>query len=535
MLNLRSVYHLLRQPWCVAGLLVLSACLIIAAVLYERSRSTATTLSIMASTADSLARTIASASDKTARSISRIEQETVENLQIKLRLLRELDDSGGLSPSNAPAYTTATGLSIFRFNDSGACTLASPTAGLDTNTILSVLPPLLMSFTNTALQELILNLRDSGSITSYWKCAAAACQDGSTLVLVPPADTFSYRYSFGIGPLLQELYTLPDVEYIVWEDENGIISVQGDPDSAEQDGPDAVQEFSVPSMLQLTGGSTGMFRIGMNTSGLKRIERESLVRLAILISAIVIVSIILVRSSFMRRQYEKERAQHERLVSIGELAAGVAHEVRNPLNAVALTLQQLSSEPGIRNADSENAALLQIAGDEIKRANATLTDFLQFARPPKLSVQPVSLPKICGNVFQVVHAQSEQQQVSVIQTYEDRLPDAAADPLYLHQALLNIVLNALEAMPDGGRITCRVTLHHAELVIQISDTGPGIPAANRNSVFDLFYTTKHKGVGMGLAFVHKIISMHNGTVKIEENKSVGTTVIVTLPEYSGNG
>jgi len=79
MLNLRSVYHLLRQPWCVAGLLVLSACLIIAAVLYERSRSTATTLSIMASTADSLARTIASASDKTARSISRIEQETVEN------------------------------------------------------------------------------------------------------------------------------------------------------------------------------------------------------------------------------------------------------------------------------------------------------------------------------------------------------------------------------------------------------------------------------------------------------------------------
>jgi signal transduction histidine kinase len=387
----------------------------------------------------------------------------------------------------------------------------------------------LSTFTNPAVEETVFNLRDSGFATSYWKGVAVRCADGMILALVPPTETYNYRYLLGTGPLLRELCTVPNIAYIIWEDDNGIVSAHGDYAAADDPAAHNLIEFKEPAPMQLVGGGTGIFRVGMSRAGLNRIEFESRVRMLIFIAGIIVVSGILVRSAILRRRFEKERVQRERLASVGELAAGVAHEVRNPLNAVALTLQQLSSDAVVRNTDPENATLLAIARDEVDRANMILTDFLQYARPPRLDFHETDINELCDRVIKAVQVQADSRGVTIKKQFTDRLPPVALDRVHIHQSLLNIILNALDAMPGGGTITITTRQQRSEIALSIADTGNGIAVENRERVFDLYYTTKHKGIGLGLPFVHKIITMHNGHVTINENRPTGVVVEMRLP------
>lgn len=534
MRKLHAIYRVLQRPWLIVALAAIFIILIITVILSERSRSLQASLRIMDSTAHSLVGSFASASEKTTAAVRAIENEIIQNILIKARLLRELEEQEGLTRKDAARYTAATGISVVRTDPQLACTILSGNAGTIPGPATAVWMQVLSAFTNAEVEETVFNLRDSGYTTSYWKGVALRCANGSILALVPPADTYNYRYLLGTGPLLRELCTVPNIEYIIWEDDTGIISAHGDYAAADNPAVHDLMEFQEPAPMQLTGGSTGIFRVGMSRAGLNRIEFESLVRLLILSAGIVLVSGILVHSAILRQQFEKERVQRERLASVGELAAGVAHEVRNPLNAVALTLQQLSSDAAIRNTDPENATLLEIARDEVNRANMILTDFLEYARPARLNFRETDINELCERVVRAVQAQADSQGVTITKRFAEHLPLIALDLVHIHQSLLNIILNALDAMPGGGTLILATRQQRGEAILSISDTGNGIAAEDRERVFDLYYTTKHKGIGLGLPFVHKIIMMHNGRVTISENKPTGVVVEVRIP-VMGNG
>ncbi|NLF40036.1 hypothetical protein GX586_11360 [bacterium] len=530
----RRMYRTLLLPRTIVGVSLVILALLIALTWYERRRSLQDALHIMQNTADALARTIAASSEQATMAMRGIEDALMDGLFLKARLVRELEDAGRLDRQAARTYTGASGLRVLLFARPGEITLASVgDDGFLTNDPARWARDLAPVHTG-GVAEMRVDIRAVGA-TSYWRGAAVACAGGKVVVLVPPAEAFAYRYLAGLGSIAQRITRLPQVSYVVWEDAEGVIAAAGDaadavagpPGSPGGDGADT-REFRVPASFGLGDAARGVFRIGISTDALRRIERSSLVRLGLTVLMIVVVSGVLVQLSAMRRRYEDARAQSERLESIGHLAAGVAHEVRNPLNAVALSLQQLSSDGGMQPGDPDSALLMAVACDEIKRANATLTQFLEYARPVRPVLRAVHINTVCRNTGHIVRAAAEKQRVAVEFDLE-RLPEVHADAEQLHQAVMNVVLNALDAMPDGGTLVISTRARRAAVEITVADTGAGISPENRERVFDLYYTTKQKGVGLGLAFVHRIVSLHGGSVHIADNRPRGTRVVIALP------
>ena len=222
-----------------------------------------------------------------------------------------------------------------------------------------------------------------------------------------------------------------------------------------------------------------------------------------------------------------EKIKNEHFLSMGKLAAGVAHEVRNPLNVVGLSLQQLLSDKQMIADQPENKMLITTACEEIKRADRTLHDFLKYARPPKITKKDTNIYSLFTKVVEIIHQKTQDQNINTKINCDKNL-SAEIDPELFHQVILNIALNAIDAMPDGGNLKFFASGYRNELYIIISDTGIGISPKNRNRIFELYYTTKQKGIGLGLPFVHRIVSMHGGKIIVSENKPRGTSIKIKL-------
>ena len=534
----RKAYQVLLLPRTIVAAAALFLAVVLLVTYYERRRSRHDALLLMQSTAETMAYTIAASSEHATLAVRKIEHELLDGLLLRLRLLRELEQTGRLDNTGALAYTAATGLRVIRLDPAGRVTLASVAEDCTLTNDPAVWGAAVLPLLTGGVTQAVLDLRPLIAPTSHWKAVAAACATGNILILAPPAAYFDYRYSMGLGTIIQRIAAFPHIAYMVWQDDAGIISAAGDVETAfqieERGTPQAaaaarkVKEFVVPASLAMSEGGRGIFRIGVSTDELHRIERDSFARMCATVIIVLGLSAALLHISRMRLQYEQERERGERLASIGNLAAGVAHEVRNPLNAVALTLQQLLSETRPAAEDADNATLLTVACDEIKRANATLTHFLDYAKPPRLVRRPANVNTICENVGQLVRATAERQKISIRYELRD-VPEAPIDPEQTHQAVMNLALNAMDAMPEGGVLAFASVARRATVEIHVSDTGGGIAAEDRERVFDLYYTTKHKGVGLGLPFVHRIVTMHGGSVTVSAHEPHGTCVVLSFP------
>lgn len=220
----------------------------------------------------------------------------------------------------------------------------------------------------------------------------------------------------------------------------------------------------------------------------------------------------------------------ERLAAVGTLAAGLAHEVRNPLNSAALQLEVLERRLS-KGATLE--ATLPVAGlisEEIRRLERLVTDFLSFARPRPLELQPTMLEDLCREVVTFGAPEATAAGVTVTLEVAPDLPALQADPERLRQVLRNLVRNAVEAMPDGGRLTIRLRRVGTAVEIDVADTGAGF--GDEAPVFDAFFTTKPKGTGLGLSIVHRIVSDHGGTVRVRSSPG-DTCFTITLPLDGG--
>ncbi len=229
----------------------------------------------------------------------------------------------------------------------------------------------------------------------------------------------------------------------------------------------------------------------------------------------------------------------ERLAGIGELASGIAHEIRNPLGNIAAAAQFCLNKYKLHKVARKH---LRIILKNSEHANRTVKDLLDFAKPSEISFKVGHLGEIIDSVCIMVKTRCSKQHVRLIKRWSRRLPHILLlDERRLEEAFLNLILNALDAMPKGGRlaISAYPDIQNNEVVINFSDTGIGIPQENLTKIFNPFFTTKDEGVGLGLTLVQEVIRCHKGKIEIESRVEQGTEVRVRLPisreGVKGNG
>jgi signal transduction histidine kinase len=234
-----------------------------------------------------------------------------------------------------------------------------------------------------------------------------------------------------------------------------------------------------------------------------------------------------------------------KLAALGRLMAGVAHEVKNPLNAMTIHLELLKQKleahqavlagaPPPRHVPAQGVDMnkhVHVIGQEIRRLDEVMMGFLKFARPDELKLQPVQLADLITDVVTIVQPEAEKNRVAVKVDCSAALPEINADPGMLKQAILNLALNACQAMPDGGtlKLACRATSRR-QVEVDVEDTGVGIPPEHLSRIFDLYFTTKEKGSGIGLSMVYRIIQLHDGEVEVESTPGSGTRFRLIFPQ-----
>lgn len=217
---------------------------------------------------------------------------------------------------------------------------------------------------------------------------------------------------------------------------------------------------------------------------------------------------------------EAQAALRDRLASLGEMAAGMAHELRNPMGVIAGYTKLLS-----KRTDSSLAHIVAAISKEVAVMDRVISDFLSFARPTALNLSTVDMEQVMRNCASNVFAGKKD-----IRLYLDidNIPQVYGDEILLRQAFINLFQNAIEAMPADGELRINYSVKTGYLEVTISDNGEGIPEDIKDKVFLPFYTTKDKGTGLGLAIVHKIIVSHQGSINFESTEK-GTTFYVRLP------
>ena len=234
-------------------------------------------------------------------------------------------------------------------------------------------------------------------------------------------------------------------------------------------------------------------------------------------------TLVTLRDAETRRQLQLQLDVSSRLAAISRLTAGVAHEIKNPLNAMALHLEVLKSR---LDGDEPEIEVIQ---REIKRLDTVVKTFLSFNKPMELQARPIDLSRIAQEVVTLVALDAQSKNIE-LQT--DFVTEAwmNGDSDLLKQAILNVVMNAVEALKDGGHITVRTERNGEECQVSISDSGLGIPLELQDKIFNLYFTTKEEGSGIGLAMSFRVVQLHSGTIDFVSKPGQGTTFRLRFPE-----
>lgn len=240
------------------------------------------------------------------------------------------------------------------------------------------------------------------------------------------------------------------------------------------------------------------------------------------------------------RMFVQLKTSHSRkIAALGQFAAGVAHEIRNPLNSIGMTAQHLKSifsQPKISPEDIEEAKeFLDIVDEKIQDLKQTSEQFLTLNRPQKLKLTKVNLNVLLDSVLSEFILVTEEAEVQIIRDFDPELPDMQLDEMLTRQTIFNFVQNSIQAMPKGGSIYLTTTLEEMGgvfyVVLEIRDTGIGIPEENQERIYDAYFTTKEAdgGAGLGLAVSHQVITAHQGKVEVRSKIGMGTAFKITFP------
>jgi signal transduction histidine kinase len=306
--------------------------------------------------------------------------------------------------------------------------------------------------------------------------------------------------------------------------------------------PDGHAVYEVVKPFALQDQRAGLIRLDLSTAGLTEVSRQaqrsilwySLGLLAVGVVGAVAIFWIHARHLAERRALEAAMAQEQRLSAAGNLAAGVAHEIRNPLNAISIGLQRLRLEfaPPDPESQQEYARFTQIMQAEVARLNTIVDRFLALAGPSRLTLTEEDLTVVLEDLLALLASQAAAQKIQVVSDLRLDGGRVRMDRQTLVHALMNVLLNAMQAMPNGGRLIVRAEATGSaprQARIAISDTGPGILPEHRERIFEPYFTTKEGGTGLGLALAQKIIAEHHGDIQVEDHAGGGATFVIRLP------
>ena len=249
-------------------------------------------------------------------------------------------------------------------------------------------------------------------------------------------------------------------------------------------------------------------------------------------------SLVYVEDITEKRGREARLRRAENLASLTTLAAGIAHEIKNPLGAISIHLQLMQRALGIKDSADKNKneksvinKYFGILNEEVDRLNHIVVDFLFAVRPMLLELREENINPIIEELAEFIRAELEESHIRLLLELDEKLPPALIDERYMKQVLLNLIKNAQAAMPNGGLLTIATQTSDNEIRISLCDTGVGISEENLKKIFDPYFTTKDNGTGLGLTLVFKIIKEHRGEISVDSREGEGTDFEIILPAH----
>src|SRR6266545_266621 len=370
-------------------------------------------------------------------------------------------------------------------------------------------------------------------------------------------SVLNFRREIGVQRQVEELGREPGIESVELLDQDLTVLAHSTPDRVgKREADDGLRSaldngrvlarmverasggrvYEVVKPLALEGSRTGLLRIGLSTARMDRIWKGD--RLAAAVTAAAVLGLgILGMSVIFYTQHrhlrevkalEAEMERGERLATVGNMAAAVAHELRNPLNAVSMGIQRLrvEFEPAPRE---EYLRMVDLIQGEVRRLNTIVEEFLSLARPMPLKREPIIVAALLEEVLGLVESEAREAGIAVVREIPSGLPVLHADRDRLKQVLLNLVLNAIQAMPSGGTLEIGAAAAGGTLTVTVADTGSGIAPELLPKVFEPYVTTKTKGLGLGLAIVRRIIEAHGGSIEAVSEPGRRTSFRFALP------
>ena len=246
----------------------------------------------------------------------------------------------------------------------------------------------------------------------------------------------------------------------------------------------------------------------------------------------IITSILIRRHERGLAQMRQALVRHEKLAVVGQMAAGLAHEIGNPLASISSVAQILQRD----SQSEEQVHRLKLIGKEIDRINKIVRQLVDFSRPERGNAMLLDVAAVLDEAVEIARYDPRSGNLQFNRTYASNLPPIRAVREHLLQVFLNIIYNAMDAMNKGGVLTIRLDCHGEDLLIDFKDTGVGIDSDNLERVFDPFFTTKGpgRGTGLGLAVTRHLVSQHNGRISLDSKRGVGTSIRITLPSINFN-
>ena len=313
-----------------------------------------------------------------------------------------------------------------------------------------------------------------------------------------------------------------------------------------EDGQTSIQE--IVALFHIGKETAGTVRVGIDRGNADQIIREN--RISVYLFLVFVIIITLISMLFLYHNQNRHLAgivemtrkleKAERLSSLGQLAAGVAHEIRNPLNAISMASQRLKREfvPVEEEKSEEFNTITTVIRDEIRRLNGIIEEFLTFSKSRRLQLRENTVQDVLQKIVNLVSAEAAHNGVSIRTDWPDAPVVIPMDMDKLQQALLNLVKNAVESINGDGSVTIAIQQGEKGLVkIMIADTGCGLTPEEIERIFNPEYTTKEKGLGLGLSLAHEIIRGHGGEIRVQSRKGEGTVfeILFLKEQYNGKG
>ena len=238
----------------------------------------------------------------------------------------------------------------------------------------------------------------------------------------------------------------------------------------------------------------------------------------------------------MSKELEEQLRQAEKSAVIGRLGSAIAHEIRNPLNYINLTLDHLRSKFAPADPDKIGSftKLISQIKAEVARINQQISDFLNYSRPANVNLRSVEPRQVVEDSLRLVEAQASENNIRIAVVEHENVPEIAADPEFLRSVFNNLFINAVQAMGnEGGNLNVKISPDDGFVRFEVIDTGNGIPEENVSKIFEPYFSTKETGTGLGLAIVQKIVDVHSGTIDVDSREGEGTKFTVRLPKVNG--